>query len=100
MTISSEQVHKIARLARLAITDDQAAAYGPQLSAILSHMDTLRALSLTGVEPLTHIGETVNRLDADEPGSTLPTRVLLDMAPDALPPFVKVPKVIGDGGGA
>lgn len=100
MSITPAEVQKIAKLARLAITDDQAAAYGPQMSAILAHMDTLRKLDLTGVEPLTHIGETVNRLDADVPGETLPTRALLDMAPEAMPPFVKVPKVIGDGGGA
>ena len=100
MTISPEEVRKIARLARLAITEEQAAAYGPQLSAILSHMDKLRSLNLAGVEPLTHIGEAVNRLDADEPGPRLPTQVLLDMAPESVPPFVKVPKVLGDGGGA
>lgn len=100
MSISPAEVHKIARLARLAITQDQAAAYGPQLSAILTHMDTLRGLNLSGVEPLTHIGEVVNRLDADEPGTTLPTQTLLGLAPDTLPPFVKVPKVLGDGGGA
>ncbi len=100
MSISPAEVHRIAKLARLAITDEQAAAYGPQMSAILSHMDTLRKLDLSGVEPLTHIGETVNRLDTDEPGRTLPTQVLLDLAPESLPPFVKVPKVIGDGGGA
>jgi aspartyl-tRNA(Asn)/glutamyl-tRNA(Gln) amidotransferase subunit C len=100
MSLSPAEVHKIARLARLAITDEQAAAYGPQLSAILSHMDKLRSLDLTGVEPLTHIGDTVNRLDADIPGQTLPSQALLDMAPEAMPPFVKVPKVLGDGGGA
>lgn len=100
MSISPAEVQKIARLARLAITDEQAAAYGPQLSAILSHMDTLRGLDLKGVEPLTHVGETVNRLDADQPGKTLPADVLMKLAPEAMPPFVKVPKVIGDGGGS
>lgn len=100
MSITPAEVQKIAQLARLAITDEQAAAYGPQLSAILAHMDTLRTLDLKGVEPLTHIGETVNRLDADNPGPTLPTEALLKLAPEAMPPFVRVPKVLGDGGGA
>jgi aspartyl-tRNA(Asn)/glutamyl-tRNA(Gln) amidotransferase subunit C len=100
MSLSPSEVHKIARLARLAITDAQAAAYGPRLSAILSHMDKLRALDLSGIEPLTHIGDSVNRLDPDNPGPTLPPQTLMKLAPDSLPPFVKVPKVIGDGGGA
>ncbi|MBX3377666.1 MAG: Asp-tRNA(Asn)/Glu-tRNA(Gln) amidotransferase subunit GatC [Phycisphaeraceae bacterium] len=100
MSLSPDQVRRIATLARLAITDGQAAAYGPQISAILAHMDTLRTLNLDGVEPLTHISEATNRLDPDLPGPSLPPAALIAMAPDAMPPFVKVPKVLGDGGGA
>lgn len=100
MTLSRDEVVKIAKLARLSLTSDQAVAYQTQLSAILDHMATLQKVDLSGVEPLTHIGESVNRLDPDEPGPTLPTKVLMDMAPDTMAPFVKVPKVIGEGGGA
>lgn len=100
MSLTPEEVRKIAKLARLSLTDEQVAAFGPQMSAILGHMDTLRTLDLKGVEPLTHIGDSVNRLAADEPGPTLPTQVLMDMAPETTPPFVKVPKVLGEGGGA
>lgn len=100
MSLSPDQVRQIARLARLSLSDAQVAAYQTQLSSILAHMDTLRKLDLAGVEPLTHIAESVNRLDDDVPGPTLPNEVLMKMAAAAMPPFVKVPKVLDEGGGA
>src|ERR1043166_8194575 len=100
MPLSPDQVRQIARLARLSLSDSQAAAYQTQLSSILAHMDTLRSLDLTGVEPLTHIAETVNRLDEDTPGPTLPNETLMNMAAATMEPFVKVPKVLDEGGGA
>jgi hypothetical protein len=42
----------------------------------------------------------VNRLAADEPGGTIPNVVLMRMAPEVMAPFVKVPKVLEEGGGA
>ena len=101
--LTPEEVRKIAKLARLGLSEAQVAAFGPQMSAILGHMDTLRGLDLEGVEPLTHIGEGVNRLDADEPpphSPVLEAGKLMEMAPEKMEPFVKVPKVLGDGGGA
>ena len=100
MPLSLDEVHKLARLARLSLTDAQAAAYQTQLSSILAHMDTLRKLDLTGVEPLTHIAESANRLDEDSPGPTLPNQVLMKMAAETMEPFVRVPKVLEEGGGA
>ena len=98
--MTPEEIRKIAKLARLGLSEAQVAAFGPQMSAILGHMDTLRGLDLEGVEPLTHIGEGVNRLDADEPGPVLEAGKLMEMAPEKMEPFVRVPKVLGDGGGA
>ena len=93
-------MRKVARLSRLAITDEQARVYQGQLAAVLGYMERLRGADLAGVEPLTHVSGAVNRLDEDAPGPTLPTETLMRMAPESMPPFVKVPKVIDDGGGA
>ena len=90
----------MAKLARLAITDEQAAAYRPQLAAVLGYMARLRELDLSGVEPMSHPTERTAELDEDrarEPSGGLPTEALLAMAPEAMGPFVKVPKVIGEG---
>lgn len=98
--ISIEHVRKVAALSRLAITDDEAAAYQHDLAKVLGYIDRLRQLDLSGVEPLVNVGDVRDRTRADEPGPTLPTRTLLDMAPESFEQFVKIPKVQGDGGGA
>ncbi len=98
--LTADEVRKVARLSRLALTDEQVERYRGQLSAILGYVQRLQQVDLAGVEPMAHVGETVNRLDDDVPGPTLSVEALMKMAPDTMPPFIKVPKVIGDGGAA
>lgn len=94
------QVKHIAKLARLRVTEREVTAYRAQIGAVLAHMETLRSLDLAGVEPLAHVSGAVNRLDADEPRAMLENEALMKIAPATDAPFVRVPKVLGDGGGA
>jgi len=100
--LSQDEVRKVAGLARLALSEAQIEQYRGQISGILGYVRRLGELDLAGVEPLTHAAEAVNRLDRDEAGPTLPNAALMAMTPPhaAMPPFVVVPKVIDDGGGA
>lgn len=100
--LTIEEVRKIAVLARLAITDEQAAAYRETLGAVLGYMDSLRELDLADVDPMSHPIDAVNRLDDDIPGSTLTPDQFMRLAPASMPPYLKVPKVLGpgDAGGA
>ncbi len=98
--LSAEEVRKVASLARLALSDEEVARFGVQLSAVLDYMERMRELDLAGVEPLANVGETVNRLDDDEPGPTLPVEALARMAPQMFERFVRIPKVLEEGGGA
>jgi len=98
--LSTDYVRRVARLARLAPTDEQIETYRGQLSAIITYMERLKGVDLEGVEPLTNVGDFTSRMDEDEAGETLPNAVLMNMAPESSPPFVKVPKVLEDGGGA
>ncbi|MBS0190693.1 MAG: Asp-tRNA(Asn)/Glu-tRNA(Gln) amidotransferase subunit GatC [Phycisphaerales bacterium] len=99
-TLSNDYVRKVAKLSRLNLTDEQVRQYGAQMSAVLGYMNRLRELDLEGTEPMANVGGTTNRLDEDVPGQTLPNAALMKIAPDSMAPFVKVPKVLGDGGGA
>lgn len=99
-SLSPEYVRKVAKLSRLALSDEQVAKYGAQMSAVLGYMERLRELDLRDVEPMANVGGTTNRLDPDEPGKMLPNSALMKIAPETMPPFVKVPKVLGEGGGA
>lgn len=98
--ISTADVQKLAKLSRLALTPEDAQIAQAALGSVLGYVERLRALDLTGTEPLTHPGEPTGRLDEDVPGPTLPNAALMAMAPEKDPPFVRVPKVLGEGGGA
>lgn len=95
--LSAEQVRKVARLARLGLSDEQVERYRGQLGAVLAYVERLHDLDLSDIEPLANPVEETNRLRSDEPGPVLPRQTLLDMAPRTEGPFVAVPKIIGGG---
>lgn len=52
--LDEKLVKKLARLARLALADDEVRALVPELSGIVRHVDALRSIDTTGVPPMTH----------------------------------------------
>jgi aspartyl-tRNA(Asn)/glutamyl-tRNA(Gln) amidotransferase subunit C len=98
--LSADYIRKVARLSRLAVEEGEVPALQERLSAVVTYVDRLRGLDLTGVEPLANVAGALSRLDEDVPGPTLPTGSLMALAPEVLPPFIKVPKVLDEGGGA
>jgi aspartyl-tRNA(Asn)/glutamyl-tRNA(Gln) amidotransferase subunit C len=98
--LSADYVRKVARLSRLALTEVEVEDMQTKLSAVVGYVERLRKLDLKDVEPMANVSDATNRLDADVPGPTLPTQVLMDLAPAVMPPFIKVPKVLDEGGGA
>lgn len=98
--MNEQDVRKIARLARLRVDDAAVGDLRTGLSSVLGYIECLSRVDLTGVEPMSHPGGTVNHLRDDEPGPALPPEALRAMAPETAGPYVSVPRVIGDGGGA
>lgn len=98
--LSAADILKVARLSRLTLTTEEVPQYQARLSAVVAYMQRLHALDLSGVEPLTHIGDATNRFASDVPGPVLSNETLMRMAPESDGPFIAVPKVLGDGGGA
>lgn len=94
--LSLQDVRRVAALSRLALSDDELERSRVQLAAVLGHMRSLRELDLSSVEPLANPGDPVDRWDADEPGAVLPTSAFMAIAPAADPPFLRVPKVLGE----
>ncbi len=99
-SLTPADVRKVAKLARLELSEAQVEQYRTQLSAVLGYVRQLRELDVSGVEPMSHPIASSNRLADDVPGPTLTNTQLIAMAPDAFPPFIKVPKVLDGGSGA
>jgi aspartyl-tRNA(Asn)/glutamyl-tRNA(Gln) amidotransferase subunit C len=98
--LTIEAVRRVAMLSRLAVDDDRLALYQHQLGSVLRHIKMLGELNLEGVEPLAHPLDATNRWDEDEPRPGLENADLMRMAPEKAEPFVRVPKVLGEGSGA
>ncbi|TAM09793.1 MAG: Asp-tRNA(Asn)/Glu-tRNA(Gln) amidotransferase subunit GatC [Nevskiaceae bacterium] len=94
MSLGLEQVHQIATLARLELTDEQTERYSGQLSAILELVDELRAADTTGVEAMNHPLGMTQRLRPDT--ATEPNRrdAFQEVAPAVDNGLYLVPKVI------
>ena len=98
--ITQEQVRHVAKLSRLKMSDEEVGFFTSQLSSVLDYIGKLNELDVEGVEPMAHPTEMTNKFRNDEPGEPLTVAAALANAPAAAPPFFKVPKVLGEGGGA
>lgn len=94
MSINVDVVRSMARLARLAIDDDDVPQITEQLSGILAFVDQLQAADTAGVEPLAHPAEIPARLRKDEVTETDERDRLQQGAPRAEDGLFLVPRVI------
>lgn len=79
--IDREEVLHVARLARLALSDEEIEPMARELSAVLDHVAKIGELSLDDVAPTSHVIEVTGALRPDEPRPCLPREVALDQAP-------------------
>jgi aspartyl-tRNA(Asn)/glutamyl-tRNA(Gln) amidotransferase subunit C len=94
--ISRAEVERVARLARLALTEDEEARMTSQLDAILGYMETLRGLETEGVEPTTTVVPMGSVLREDAVRPSLGREAALANAPDREDVFFRVPRIIED----
>lgn len=94
MEITREQVEHVAKLARLAVTDEEKALFGRQLSSILTYVETLNRVDTTQVEPTAHVVPMQNVLREDAVKPSLSRDDALANAPDAESGCFRVPKII------
>ena len=93
--ISLDQVRHVAKLARLALREDQLVKYAPQLGAILQYIEQINQIDKRGVEPMAHALPLHNVLREDVAEPSLPLEAVLKNAPETDGRFFKVPKIIG-----
>jgi len=95
--ITETEVRDVAGLANLALTDAEVGRMARELDEILTHIETLKELDTSGVEPMAQVlydaGETATlRLDVER--ETLGNEAALANAPVAGSGYYKVPRVI------
>ena len=81
MAISREEVLHVARLARLALTEDEVERLTSELGAILDAVGIVAELDLADVPPTSHPLDLVNVWDEDEPRDSLPLEDVFANAP-------------------
>ena len=94
--ITTDDVAKVARLARLRLTDDELDRFTHQLSDILDHAADIEALELDDVEPMARPVPLSNVLRSDEPNDPLDRDAVLAAAPSTEDSQFRVSPVLGE----
>jgi aspartyl-tRNA(Asn)/glutamyl-tRNA(Gln) amidotransferase subunit C len=79
--IERDEVLHVARLARLALREEEIEPIARELSAVLDHIARIAELSLDDVAPTSHVIDVTGALRADEPRPCLPREIALEQAP-------------------
>jgi aspartyl-tRNA(Asn)/glutamyl-tRNA(Gln) amidotransferase subunit C len=87
-------IEKVARLARLELSEEEKVTFGNQLEQILTHMEQLNRLDTAGVEPTSHAIPIDNVFREDEVKSSFAQEEVLAIAPDEESGHFKVPRII------
>ena len=92
--IDEAQVRKVAKLARLELSDKEVEEFSGQLSAILDYVERMNQLNTEGIEPLAHCLPIHNVFREDTVKESLGTEKTLANAPQRDGAFFKVPKIL------
>jgi aspartyl-tRNA(Asn)/glutamyl-tRNA(Gln) amidotransferase subunit C len=94
MSLSLDDVRRIARLARIEVTDAEAAAVQGELNGILGLVGELQAADTRGIEPMSHARDVGLRLREDVFTEADQHRAFQAIAPQVEADLYLVPKVI------
>lgn len=94
MSLSDDQIRRIARLARIAIRPEESGEVAGRLNRMLGLIDEMRAVDTAGIEPMSHALDLVQRLRPDEVVETDRRAAYQAVAPAVEDGLYLVPKVI------
>lgn len=96
--LTEKEIRKIAKLARLDLTDEEVEKFRPQLSEILKYVALLDAVNIEGVPPTAQSpgSQNVLREDKTDPAQSLPQKEALGNAQKADGRYFVVPAVFGE----
>ena len=94
MSLQQSEIRTIARLARLAVSEEQIPEYQQALGNILGLVEQMQAVNTDGVEPMAHAVDVVQRLRPDVATEIDRREAFQAIAPDVEAGLYLVPKVI------
>ncbi|MEM7652681.1 MAG: Asp-tRNA(Asn)/Glu-tRNA(Gln) amidotransferase subunit GatC [Pseudomonadota bacterium] len=94
MSLDTDTVTRIARLARIKVTDEETETLAGELSAILTWVEQLSEVDTSSVEPMTSGLGMTQRMRADEITDGDQVDKVTANAPEAAHGFFTVPKVV------
>ena len=94
MSLSTSDVQKVARLARLAMNDSEIEAARAQLSGIFELIAEMQAVDTSGIEPMSHAQDLSQRLRTDHVTETDQRELFQSIAPQVEDGLYLVPQVI------
>ena len=94
MSLTPDDVRRLARLARIAIEPADETAVLERLNRVLGLIEEMRAVDTRGIEPMAHVVDTAQRLRPDEVRETDQRALYQSVAPAVEEGLYLVPKVI------
>ncbi len=94
MALTLEEMRHIAKLARLALSDEQLTELMKPINALMAHFEKLQALPLDALEPTSHSIPVYNAFREDVVGTPLPREEALANAPEARDGLFIVPRIV------
>lgn len=94
MSIDTDTARRVAHLARIAVTEADLPRLASELSGILSFMEQLNEVDVTGIEPMTSVTPMRLKRREDVVTDGNMADAILKNAPDAREGFFAVPKVV------
>jgi aspartyl-tRNA(Asn)/glutamyl-tRNA(Gln) amidotransferase subunit C len=94
MSVDKDTVRRVARLARIAVSDDEIAALQADLNGILGFVEQLGAVNVDGVEPMTTAVAMAMKMRDDVVTEGDAADQVVANAPATADHFFQVPKVV------
>jgi aspartyl-tRNA(Asn)/glutamyl-tRNA(Gln) amidotransferase subunit C len=94
MSLSPDDVRRIARLARIALQPAESAAVAERLNAVLAMVEQIRRVDTSGIEPMAHAQDVVQPLREDSVTETDQRERYQAVAPAVEEGLYLVPKVV------
>jgi len=94
MSLNSQDIKRIAHLARLEVNDDEAQATLNKLTGIMALIEEMQAVNTEGIAPMSHSQDVTQRLREDQVTETNQRELYQSIAPSVEDGLYLVPKVI------